>query len=361
MPLFEGGREDFIMASHYERMVQSNCYVSSQGSFSCTACHNPHVSKKETPVSRYNRVCAGCHNTITTSCSLTLSARQKNDDNCVHCHMRKGSTRDIPHVSTHDHKISIPPTAEDLKTKRIFKGLISVNNPGTDDLTMARGYLLEYESFHPDPVYLDSAWIYLTRTPLRKNKYYFNALVNYYFLKNESRSVIDLVERKGITRVMDSVLVEQEYSNYDAWTAYRIGQAYENTGNRLVAGYFYKKAVDLAPFILEFLSKHGSILAVSGHLIEAVKVFQCIIEEDPQYTSAYVNLGYLYVKQNQVERGEKLYHKALLLDPDHVQALLNLAAIYAYRSDGVMARVYIDRVLKIEPDNVQANQLRRNN
>ncbi len=47
MPLFEGGKEDFIMASHFERLVQSKCYIESGGQFSCSGCHNPHISERK--------------------------------------------------------------------------------------------------------------------------------------------------------------------------------------------------------------------------------------------------------------------------------------------------------------------------
>jgi predicted CXXCH cytochrome family protein len=357
MPLFEGGKEDYIMASHYERMVQSQCYRASGKGLTCTDCHNPHVSVKETPLKKYNNVCMGCHGEA-NDCSLARNSRLEHDDNCVSCHMRPGPSRDIPHVITHDHKISRPPTREQLESERVFRGLISVNNPETDNLTKARGYLLEYESYHPDPAYLDSASFYLTRAADKEADVYFNALVNFHHLRRGYTDIIDLVESTAIAVVLDSLLTEKEYSNYDAWTAYRIGQAYENSGNALIAGYFYEKAVALAPFHLEFLVKHGSLLAISGKLREASDVFEFILSEDPQYTSAYVNLGYLYVKQNNPDKAYAFYQTALELDPDYLQALLNLAALEHYRGNASEAMLYVDRALAVDPDNDYALRLK---
>lgn len=360
MPLFEGGKEDFIMASHYERMIQSTCYRESGGQFTCTDCHNPHISVKETPQLRYNKVCMECHHEAGHRCSLAGNDDHPDADNCVQCHIREGETRDIPHVSTHDHKISIPPTEEELLSKRIFKGLVSVNNPNTDALQKAKGYLLEYESYHPDPSYLDSAWKYMNVSGANTKVASFNARINYYFLKNDFKEISRMVETDGIRKVLDIYLVNKEFSNYDAWTAYRIGQAYQNSGNALMAEYFYRKAVKLAPYVLDFQMKYGSILATGGEIGAAMDVFRFIISEDPRFASAYVNLGYLLVKQNKLEQGEELYLKALKIQPDHVQALLNLAALNLIIGEKQLANSYLERVLEIDPGNINARQLERN-
>ena len=354
MPLFEGGKEDFIMASHYERMVQSNCFIKSEKSFTCTDCHIPHITKKETPVSRYNNFCVDCHKPNENYCTLAEEKMAEADNNCVICHMRESNTRDIPHVRIHDHKISKPPTEEELNSPRVFKGLISVNNPNTDNLTMARGYLLEYESFHPDPNYLDSANYYLNIVENPNTDYFFNASINYYFLRNDFDSMIDLVSEQGIQFVLDSLLNEMEYSNYDAWTSYRIGQAYENTGNLLIAGYFYENAIALAKYILDFQNKYGTYLVKSGKLNEAYHVFEFIISEDPRYVSAYVNLGYSLMKAGQLDKAKENYQMALNLDPDHIQAMTNLAGLNFAQGDMAEGTRLLKRVLKLDPENQQA-------
>jgi len=320
-------------------------------------CHNPHITKSETPVNKYNQVCLNCHTSPKNECSAKEADRMEKENSCVACHMREGLSRDIPHVRIHDHKITIPPTAEELQKERIFKGLFSVNNPQTDNLTKARGYLLEYETYHPDKNFLDSAAVYLEKTNNKGHKYYFNALINLYFLKKDHDAIVAMAEQKGIRYFLDSMLVVQDYSNYDAWTTYRIGQAYENKGNSLISGYFYDKAIELAPYNLEFRNKYGILLVKKGELNKAREHFRFIIDEDPNYTSAYVNLGYLLASQNQLNRAEEFYLKALSLDPDHVQALLNLSAVYYYQSKNKQAKELIDRVLIIEPDNQRARML----
>ncbi|HPE56856.1 MAG TPA: tetratricopeptide repeat protein [Bacteroidales bacterium] len=359
MPLFEGGKEDFIMASHYERMSQSNCYIGSEHGFNCISCHNPHISAKETKFERYLNVCMGCHSESKNTCTEDLQIRAKADDNCIECHMRQSGSRDIPHVRVHDHKISIPPTEESLKSERVFKGLIAVNNPNADSLTMARGYLLEYETYHPDEQYLDSAWIYLQAKNNSNSDYHFNALVNYYFLKNNYVAITQLAESKGITTILNKQLTTIDYSNSGAWTAYRIGQAFEAGNNLMVASYFYEKAVNLAKYNLEFQNKLGSLFVKRGKIIEAEAVFKFILNEDEKYTAAWVNLGFIKMHQNQINDAENMLNKALALDPDNLQALLNKAAVKLEQQNYAEVIKLIYRIEKISPDNPQALQLKK--
>lgn len=358
MPLFEGGKDDFIMASHYERMSQSKCYIESNNGFNCITCHNPHKSRVEVQIQKYLRVCAGCHSEPQTICSEVKYTRDIVQDNCIHCHMREEGSRDIPHVKVHDHKISVAPYMETPNSERIFKGLVAVNNPQTDSLTMARGYLLEYETYHPDPQYLDSAWTYLQATSIESPEYYFNALVNYYFLKNYSAEITKLIEKKGIRMVLDSLLITEDYSNNDAWTAYRIGQAYQNENNQLVATYFYRKAADLAKFNLEFQNKLGSLFVMSGKLSEAEAVFDFILGQDKRYTSAWVNLGFIKMSQKQWQNAEKMLLEALKLDPDNIQAMVNLAAVYLETKRKQEAWSLVKRINTVDPNNYRASQLK---
>jgi tetratricopeptide (TPR) repeat protein len=90
--------EAFGIASHGDRMLQSPCSKQSAGRLTCTTCHNPH--KPATPASM-RAACLGCH--TTAQCG---DAHAKSPDaECWKCHMRKGGTSDIPHVTFTDHWI----------------------------------------------------------------------------------------------------------------------------------------------------------------------------------------------------------------------------------------------------------------
>ena len=60
MPKYENGEKDFIMASHADRLKQSQCFIKSN-KLTCITCHNPHVSVKATQPEVFNAACKNCH------------------------------------------------------------------------------------------------------------------------------------------------------------------------------------------------------------------------------------------------------------------------------------------------------------
>ncbi|MEN8226200.1 MAG: multiheme c-type cytochrome, partial [Bacteroidota bacterium] len=286
MPRLKGGKEDFIMASHVERLKESRCYIASGDQLNCLYCHTPHISHMEVEQTEFISHCISCHKTENTRCTATEAQRNEKENDCIVCHMPESGSRDIPHVRVHDHRIAIPPTPEQLASERKFHGLISVNNPGTDPLSKAKGYLLEHEAYHSSMMYLDSAYYYLQEAAWLEEPDNFNAIVNYYFLKEDYDELVALAEDTGPDHLLNKILVNLEYSNYDAWTAYRIGQAYEWSGDIEAAYNFYTKAVSLARFNLEFQNKMGSVQVMLQELDRAERTFEFILNENPLFTSA---------------------------------------------------------------------------
>ncbi len=357
MPRFEGGKEDFIMASHTERLAESRCIIESRGELGCIGCHIAHISYKDMVSEQFNNFCASCHKPGTIECSELLETREAVVNNCVTCHMPESKTRDIPHVTIHDHKIAIPPTEEMLNSPRVFKGLVAVNNPDTDSLTIAKGYLLEYEAYASSPQYLDTAYRYLQPVNAANDPEKFNTVINYYFLHGDLDSILSYVRAIGFKKVIDDYLNEQSFNNYDAWTAYRIGQGYESTGNLQLAIRWYEKAVSLARYVLEFQVKYGTALTMSGDPAKAQSVFEFVIREDPKFVSARVNLGYVLMTGGFINEANQQYDIALALDPDHVQALLNKAGIMFLNEENRQGEALIRRVLEVDPGNEQARMI----
>jgi tetratricopeptide (TPR) repeat protein len=359
MPRFKGGKEDFIMASHVERLKESKCYIATGDELNCRYCHGPHITHREVDQNVYIRHCTSCHNEQSTSCSASEELRMQENDHCINCHMEESFTRDIPHVRIHDHKIAIPPTQEELDSERKFLGLISVNNPNTDSLSVARGYLLEHESYHADEMYLDSAYHYLQLAGWLDKDVNRNAVINYYFLAEDYMAIIKIVRDIGSEKMLSDILVNREYSNIDAWTAYRVGQAFESTGDILLANKYYQKATSLAKYNLEFQNKLGSTQVMLQQIDEAKKTFEFILAENPLFTSAHVNYGYTLLMTGLIEQADYHYDLALSLDPDHVQGLLNKAGIYFLKNELERGEQYIDRVLELEPGNEQALMIKQ--
>lgn len=356
LPVFEGGTEDLIMASHVERMMESRCFVASGADLSCIQCHNPHYSAKETPRSRYSATCIGCHNaTSSTTCTKDEASRMAKGNDCALCHMPVRKSRDIPHVMITDHKI-INPEKED-KRPRVFRGLKAVNNPMADPFTKGLGYLREYETYHANPAYLDSAARLLRPAPKRTDTASLIAFVQYFFLRNESKNVIRLVGRNGGPQAVAGMLNKQSFDNLHAWTAYRIGQSYENESLRQEALLFFEKSTILAPYQPDFLNRYGSLLAHEAKFAEAAQVFSKVIAENPQNDMAHVNYGWCLQQQGRLFAAHESYVRALSLNPDNMQALLNLAGYHLSTGMPGLARPLLLRALRLDPGRQDVRRL----
>ena len=385
LPKYKNADDEFIMASHADRLKQSACFIKSKekvtsrasatdnlkpykDAMTCVTCHNPHVSVRETNPNVFNDACNSCHNPtgksqLTCTDKNYLAAKNAkqghapaNLTNCIGCHMPKSGSIDIPHVTVHDHYIRRPITKKDKEDIKTFIGLYAINEKNPSSITKARAYLNQYEKFDNQAYYLDSASTYLkdkTETDIKAN---FEPLVQLHFIKNDYSKITALVNQLSDQTILSSMLLKKSYSNDHAWTSYRIGESFYNLGDLQRAINYYKKAVDLAPYVLDFKNKYGSALAAKGLLPNAEKEFNEILKENPKHVSALTNLGYIKLSQGNVNEAERLYFKALSLDPDYEALLLNIAGLYAYKKEFKQAESYLNKIIKRNPNNVKAKQ-----
>lgn len=380
MPKYEGMEDQFIMASHAERLKMSQCFIQTEAktaahpsdslrpykdAFTCVTCHNPHVSVKETNDDHFNNACQSCHGTGKSKlnkCSDTPAHLAAAGNNCVSCHMPRSGAIDIPHVSVHDHFIRRPSenktAKEDVEGVKKFLGLYAVNSKNPPQKIIVKGYLQQFEKFDHDPQLLDSAKKYLPENSTATVRSNYDDLIHYYFLKNDFMGVKSVADRAGRQYALDSMLIHITFDNADAWTAYRTGEAFFKLGDPATAELFYKKSVDLAPFVPDFRSKYALSLATQQKKFEARSQYQQVITEYPDYVPALTNLGYLWLEEKDDLKAEMYYNRALALNPDDESALMNKAGLYIYRGNYAEAQKYIDRTLKVNPSNPQANQLK---
>lgn len=384
LPKYKNADDEFIMASHADRLKQSQCFIKSmalassvtgsqklkpyQDAMTCVTCHNPHVSVRETNENVFNDACNKCHhkgpekitrterNSINGSTLLCSKKGITKISNCVSCHMPKSGSIDIPHVTVHDHFIRKPMTVKDKARIKEFIGLYAINEKNPDTITKARAYLNQYEKFENKKNYLDSAAFYLkdkTEINLIAN---LEPLVQLYFIKNDFTKMIRYVNRLTDAAILNNLLIKKSFSNDHAWTSYRIGEAFSNSGDLQRAINYYKKAVDLAPYVMDFKNKYATALAAKGLLPEAEKELKEVLIENPKHVSALTNLGFVKLRQGKAQEAEQLYFKALALDPDYEALLLNIAGLYAYKKDFKQAELYLNKLLKRNPTNLKAKQ-----
>lgn len=374
MPKYEGMDDEYIMASHIARLKMSQCYLQSlengenskslkpyKAGLTCVTCHNPHVDVRSVNDNSFNTICQNCHGGTKPAipgCTEKPSVRKKVNDNCVSCHMPKGNTIDIPHVITTDHFIRIPIKKGEKGKLKKFITLYDINNPNPSPNTIGRAFIQQFASFQTDrPLLLDSAKHYFpdnTPAEIKKN---ISSLIDISFYKRDYQKLLYYVSTVNPTYLLDSILTHKDYSNTDAWIAYRVGEAYFQINDLEKAYSFYKKATLLAPYMLDFQNKLGVTLATLHKNDDAEKVYDYILSQNPGFVSALTNKGFLELQKGKADIAKQYYDKALVYDPDDRQALMNTAGWYGYEKQYDKTEMYLEEVLKKYPDDVQAMAL----
>lgn len=271
--------------------------------------------------------------------------------------MPRSGSIDIPHVSVHDHYIRKPMKKSEVDKVKEFIGLHAINEKNPSNYIKAKAYIQQYDKFEYNIAYLDSANVYLsdkTSDELKKN---FELLVHLNFIKQDYQQILRYVNRLGKDNVLKAMLTKRSWDNSNAWTLYRIGEAYYGAGDLENAYLCYKKADELSPYNPEFKNKIGGVLMAKNNVAEAIVMFESILKEDPKFVQALNNLGYANLISGNAAIAEDLYNKALKLDPDYESLLMNVAGLYIYKKNYKEAEVMLKKVLKKNPKNIQAQQV----
>ena len=346
LPRYSDSHEKFIMASQADRLRLSACYINSE--MTCITCHNPHKSIEVTSRDQYNNACQNCHDDPDEAqCTLSSAERLSAGNDCSGCHMPSSGSIDIPHVNITDHFISTGNTqlsaeeTQSTEAKAAFLGLEILTKDKGTALEMARGYLAMYDKYVQSLMVLDSTLAYLQRSgaPVSEK---FPVEVHYLFAREDYAGIL---EHSANTTASD---VE------DAWTAYRIGEAFYQAGDFQKAVRFYQRADKIMPYHLDFKEKLGATLVQLRRLEEAAATLEWVLRENPKRPGALSNLGFAKVLQGQVKVAERYYDQAIALDPDYVQAMLNKAAVRLLNKDYEAVRELLNRVLRLEPEHPQA-------
>ncbi len=348
MPQYEGAKDKMIMASHVERMKKSKCYLESN-KLSCITCHNPHISVKYTEHKQYINACNSCHSNTKTQKTCTEGEQErttfKND--CIECHMRRNGSIDIPHVAVTDHYIRKQPYKDTLQNKiTAFLGMCCINNSKPDALTIARAYMEFFERYTPSSSLLDSALIYINKEKelegvKKQNKDYIRL---YYLLNNFGKVTEYAVQLKPVEIA-------------DAWTAYRIGDAFYKLQKVDIALPYYKRAIEIKKYSLDFENKYAICLLANNKIKEAFEVFTFILSQNPDNVSANTNMGNYYMQNGDLDKAYLYINKANAIDPDYEQNLINRAVWYHNKGQKENAAKCLKHLIKKHPDNLRAKAM----
>jgi predicted CXXCH cytochrome family protein len=350
------GPQGFVMAGHAERFQQSACFIKSNKNqesynpnlnFTCINCHNPHVSVRKTNTAKFNQTCIGCHSTNSTRSQLftCTDTKGKVGSNCIVCHMPASDTRDIPHVTVHDHKIQRPgkPSIKQpviaYNSKNGFGEttgeLWAVNNKSTNLSMEAMAYFSYFERFDPNKAYVSKGndrlqqWKSKESIPDKTEPAFWESAspnkllwletaVHGKFVEQNAGELIGLVTALGITPEQPGISKIN-----DPWFFYRIANAYQRLEQWHKALPWFIKLMELRPYDSDFSSETADI----------------------------------YIRLNQLDKAIALLNQILSRQPKHENSRLNLAFAYAGKSDWPLVQLWCNRTLELNPDNVEAHNL----
>ena len=394
--------------SHPLRLARSACYKETE--MTCSTCHDSHRPKSLLPENHYNNTCISCHggdSPDASSHSCSRSGVETTEElvtgNCVSCHMQKGGTSDVPHVSFSDHWIrknpGPPRNPDDAETA--FETLDPItlvalqqegrsghilearttDSPG-DRLEESIAYFAFYEQMHRLPEYLPIIMDGV-REGLTSGSDHVEARIAL------ARS---LVTTGSVDEALEVLQAAAEEYPENGWIAFWQGTIQLENGDVNASINALQRAVSLQPKFMEAQNKLGEAFVRTQRFEEAKTTLETIIRLnplheprawfnlglihlqeqnfakaeaafrgasrlDPDLTEAHIQLGTVLLQQDRLDGAEKALLKAIAADSKSAAAYGSMALVYLKRGDTQGARELLQGVLAIDPNNQAARSL----
>lgn len=311
------GRDDFGFASHAERLQLSNCYVKSDGKMNCSSCHNPHEPIPADRKAFFNSKCQSCHREENHG---KVCSGQKGKSSCVSCHMQRGSTSDIPHVSSTDHWIR--------------------KNPSQQKNAVNHSELQNFAGKDFSQSELGRAWLYLAETRGDSMSFY---RVKELYASLPPVSRLSYHYLKKLPGIPDADTASFSGSA-DAQVVFRWAEVKRRAGLPWYAT--LEKACRLAPDRTEFLFAKIMADEECGKKPD----YSPLLRLHPLHPEANSNLGFEALQLGNYAEAELLLKKSLQGNPDKILARENLARCYVESGKFSEAKKELFRLQKMRPD-----------
>lgn len=291
--LVQGRRsgEDAKAVNHVEQMYQSKCFSRPVGNvkLGCITCHDPHVSIGPSERQSHYRVqCLKCHDEAdredqrkVKACSEPLLRRQEMSpqDSCIDCHMPRYRSSDIAHTASTDHRIVRRPKHQPVRIADLesaaFMDFYSDRFPQGDPqagrnlglglVKMIKLNMLPAQR-HADRALrlLEIALASPVADPtVREGK------VEAYLLLNRPAEALSEAE----------VLLAERPRNWE----YLVAAAYaaQGSGQPERARDYWRRVVEINPFVPEYQSQLIKLLRQTGQAEEARRHYKQLLHLDP--------------------------------------------------------------------------------
>jgi len=301
----------FEINHHAYRLTKSKCFQQSEGKLTCISCHNPHQKvSQEDRIAHFSPKCLKCHKKHNTE---YISYSIPNDD-CTTCHMPKTRTQDVVHVVMTDHLIQ-----KNSKTEHERLAPLNERETNIDRLE----FLMPEHS--PQGAMGE---IYKSITLLRATT---------------TANAVDYLKKQLQKVQLDNVLPYFDLAKGEILLK-RYNDA-EKTINRLFKSY---------PSHYLLKQWMGIVYFGQEKLIDAEKMFQESIDENPNSPEIYLNLGLLKIKQKKYKTANKVLLQAVELRPNMSKAWYYLAISSIELEKNQEAIEQFKQALAIDPSNTHA-------
>lgn len=336
--------EAFGIASHAERLIQSQCFIQSGEDLTCTTCHDPHKSIAVTDSMAYVKQCQSCHTPGKIVCGAPEELQMLESGNCISCHMPKGGTADIPHVQFTDHKIRVVKDTVARNEVRNFLKLVCMTEENPAEDIRAKAYLLYFERVSPKPEYLEIA-----AKNLAPSSHY-----------AESKTLFFQGKAAEALTEIDQAL-QQEPDN--SWYQFHKGEILESQGKLQEASDLFASIYQKHPQVLEAGEKVG-VLALKIQqdpqqaLNKAGKIFSELYQKKSWDEKIVTNLGFVEMNSGQFEQALGRFEQAIRLNPEYVLARENQVICLVQMGRKPAARQALSDLLKWIPDYGKAEMMK---
>jgi len=308
------GKDDrFEVAQAGYRMLESQCFLKSQGKLRCTTCHDPHnVVRGEAAAVRYNAVCLTCHQDSFRR-AMSSGAHTANPD-CVNCHMPKRRTDEAVHIVMTDHYIRRQPLSGDLLAEKE----VTRESPATP-------YRGEVVPFYP---------AHLPATP--------ENTLDFAVAQIRDRSNL----KEGLPRLAG--LIEKYHPPAAGYYA-DLAEGYLAAGDGTRATLQFEEAVRHAPASVGVLLRFGNALVEMHQWAKAEIILRTVTARTAGDPVAWGLLGQSLWQQNKNGEAKAALQKGLSLNADLPDLHNYLAGLLIRGGDWAGAEKEFREALRIEP------------
>ena len=129
----------------------------------------------------------------------------------------------------------------------------------------------------------------------------------------------------------------------------------QHTGNNLdEAKKLYQKVIEINPNYENAYNNLGIIYSISGDLQEAKKCYEKTLAINPKNFNAYNNVGNIYKELGDFENAINKYEKAIELNPNHLNTYNNLGLIFYDLGEYLKSIYYFKEAVKIDQNNIDS-------